>query len=200
MKIHLLLPLVLLGGSLQLAAQSSTDSNAAALVGTWKETTDSTEEIKIISPTHFFFYTRNTKEDTLTHTGAGTYTTNANKYTENLLYGNFDVKGLIAEYEYQVQGDRFKQKGILIFGDGTKVNINETYTKVNTGKGYNGPHVGTWNQLSSSFTMGDGTKQSHTNATHIRYQIITPTHWMRISMQNNQFENAFGGTYTMEGG
>lgn len=62
-----------------------------------------------------------------------------------------------------------------------------------------GPHVGTWNQLSSSFAMADGTKGSHTNATHIHYQIITPTHWMRIILHNNQFKNAFGGTYTMEG-
>ncbi len=43
------------------------------------------------------------------------------------------------------------------------------------------------------------TRSHHTNATHIRYQLITPTHWMRISMQNGQFENAFGGTYTRSG-
>ena len=40
---------------------------------------------------------------------------------------------------------------------------------------------------------------AHTNATHIRYQIITPTHWMRISLANGKFENAFGGTYTTSG-
>src|SRR4051812_9642392 len=39
----------------------------------------------------------------------------------------------------------------------------------------------------------------HTNATHIRFQIVTSTHWMRISMHENKFENAMEGTYTMDG-
>ncbi len=199
MKIHQLLLLLLLGGSLQPAAQSTAYSHASALVGTWKYTTDSLEEIKIISPTHVFFYTRNTKGDTLAHTGAGTYTTNGNKYVEYMQYGNFETKGLKAEYNYEVGEDQFRQYGVLTLGDGTSYDINETYTRVKADQEYNGAHVGTWNQLSSSFTTEDGTKGSHTNATHIRYQIITPTHWMRISMANGQFENAFGGIYTMEG-
>ena len=83
--------------------------------------------------------------------------------------------------------------------DGTKDTIHHTFIKVQEDKSYPGAHVGTWNQLSSSSTYPNGTKSSHTNATHIRYQIITPTNWMRISKKNGKFENAFGGTYTVEG-
>jgi hypothetical protein len=197
MKMHRLLLLLLCGSSLQLAAQTATSSDA--LIGTWKETTDSLEETKIISPTHVFFYVRNTKEDTMAYSGAGTYTTKGDKYTEHLQYANFKLKDSKPEFTFKVQGGLLKQQGKVVFADGTIANVNHTFTKVQGDKMNNGSHVGTWNQLSSSFTMPDGTKESHTNATHIRYQIITPTHWMRISLQNNQFENAFGGTYTMDG-
>jgi hypothetical protein len=168
------------------------------LVGTWMETTDSTREIKIISPTDVFFMVF--VKDSFAVAGAGTYDTENNKYTEHLQYSNVDfsrIKGLT--FDYNVQGDTFIQTGTLIMADGTQAPINHHFSRVKTDHAYNGPHVGTWKQLSSSYTDANGTKGSHTNATHIRYQIITPTHWMRISMANNQFENAFGGTYVLYG-
>jgi len=179
-----------------LAQTASSASNN--LVGTWMETTDSTREIKIISPTHVFFMVF--VKGSFAYSGAGTYTTENNKYGENLQYANFDFQNMKGfTYNYNVQGDIFTQTGTLILSDGTKVPINHHFARVKTDNAYNGPHVGTWNQLSSSYTDANGTKASHTNATHIRYQIITPTHWMRISMANNQFENAMGGTYVLYG-
>lgn len=47
--------------------------------------------------------------------------------------------------------------------------------------------------------MPDGTKETHSNATALRFQIFTPTHWMRFSQRDGQFENVMGGTYHMEG-
>jgi hypothetical protein len=91
------------------------------------------------------------------------------------------------------------QKGTLTMPDGTEAQVNHTFTRVKSDKAYDGPHLGTWNQLSSTYTDDSGHKQSHTNATHIRFQIVTPTHWMRISMHENKFENAMEGTYTKEG-
>jgi hypothetical protein len=64
----------------------------------------------------------------------------------------------------------------------------------------NNPAVGTWSQLSSSYTNFDGTEDSHTNETTTRFQVITPTHWMRISHRDGKFEHAMGGTYTMVNG
>lgn len=61
------------------------------------------------------------------------------------------------------------------------------------------PANGAWDQLSSSYTLADGKKESHTRETATRFHIITPTHWMRISHRNSKFENAMGGTYTMQG-
>lgn len=174
-------------------------SNSTPLVGTWMETTDSLQEIKIISPTHVFFYVQNKMRDSFAYAGAGTYTVNQNQYTEHLQHANFELQGGKGTFDYRVQGDTFHQKGVLVMADGTKGNVSHTFMRVKEPKRFEGAHVGTWNQLSSSYTSGDGSKGAHTNATHIRYQIITPTHWMRISKANNNFENAFGGTYTLEG-
>jgi hypothetical protein len=197
MKIANLLPLLLLPvASLSVAAQSS--KKASALVSAWSEQTDSAYEIKLISPTHVFFYVKSMVNDSAFATGAGTYTLSGNQYTENLQYASFDVKGIKATYDYSVQGNKMKQQGTLVLADGTKIPINHTFTRIEDVKQNPGKHVGTWNQLSSTYNTGNDSG-SHTNATHIRYQIITPTHWLRISMANGAFENAFGGTYTANG-
>ena len=162
------------------------------------ETTDSTREIKIISPTHVFFMVF--VKDSFAYSGAGTYTTENNKYKENLQYANFEFNNMKGfTYDYNVQGDIFTQTGTLTMSDGRQVPINHHFSRVKMDNAYNGPHVGTWNQLSSSYTNADGTKGSYTNPTHITYQVITPTHWMSITMANNKFENAVGGTYVLYG-
>jgi hypothetical protein len=191
-----LLALLLLSfATLSLSAQTSKN---AALVGAWTEKTDSLEEIKLISPTHVFFYVRSMVNDSSFASGGGTYALSGNQYTENLEYASFATKGIKATYNYSVQGNKMKQQGTLVLADGTQIPISHTFTRIESVKQNSGPHVGTWNQLSSKFNNGKDSG-SHTNATHIRYQIITPTHWLRISMANGAFENAFGGTYTSNG-
>jgi len=58
--------------------------------------------------------------------------------------------------------------------------------------------VGTWNQLSSEYTLFDGTKGSHTKETATRVDMFNATHWMRIAHRDGKFENAFGGTYVSQ--
>ena len=199
MKATQFLPILLLVSASSTGFAQTSKGDAAALVGTWTEKTDSALEIKLISPTHVFFFVRNPAIDSFSVAGAGTYTLSGNQYTENLQYGSFDVKGIKATYNYSAQNNEFKQQGTLVLGDGTQYPINHTFTRVEGATQNSGKQIGTWNQLSSSFLDGNGAKMSHTNATHIRYQIITPTHWMRISLANGKFENAFGGTYSMNG-
>ena len=55
--------------------------------------------------------------------------------------------------------------------------------------------VGTWNQLSSEYTLFDGTKGSHTKETATRVDMFNATHWMRIAHRDGKFEDAMGGTY-----
>ena len=191
----LLALLLLFFAALSLSAQTSKN---AALVGAWQEKADTLDEIKLISPTHVFFIVRNAITDSFVNAGAGTYTIAGDQYTENLQYGSFEVKGIKATFTYSVQGNNMKQQGTLVLGDGTQYPIDHTFSRIEGAKQNSGKQIGTWNQLSSTFNTGNG-EQSHTNATHIRYQIITPTHWMRISLANGAFENAFGGTYTMNG-
>ncbi len=58
--------------------------------------------------------------------------------------------------------------------------------------------VGTWNQLSSEYTLFDGTKGSHTKETATRVDMFNATHWMRIAHRDGKFEDAMGGTYTVQ--
>jgi len=55
--------------------------------------------------------------------------------------------------------------------------------------------VGTWDQLSSEYTLFDGTKGSHTKETTTRVDLFNGTHWMRIAHRDGKFENAVGGPY-----
>ncbi|MDQ4140080.1 MAG: hypothetical protein M3142_06110 [Bacteroidota bacterium] len=175
------------------------------LVGTWQmqTDTDTIRSFKIITPTHWMLYTESVKGDSSKFivSGGGTYTLNGNKYIETIQIGSWEDYGKEkTDYTYKVDGDKFYQKGTLILGDGTKVPIDEIWQKVKLEKSFaTNPSIGTWNQLSSSYTMADGKKDSHTNATATRFQVITPTHWIRISHRNKKFENAMCGTYTMQG-
>lgn len=199
MKAAKLLPLLLFSVA-SVAALAQNAKKDPAFVGAWQEQTDSAYEIKLISPTHVFFYVKSMVNDSSFAAGAGTYTLSGNQYTENLEYASFDPKGIKATYNYSVQGNKMKQWGTLVLADSaqTQIPINHTFTRIEGMKQNPGKHVGTWNQLSAKFDAGNG-PVSHTNATHIRYQIMTPTHWMRVSYLNGAFENAFGGTYTAEG-
>lgn len=183
--------------SLPLFAQTST--KASPLVGTWTEKTDSIQEIKLISPTHVFFFVRSLVNDSAFAAGAGTYSLSGNKYTENLEYATFDIKSIKeATYDYTANSNTLKTQGNLVLTSGRQIPLKHTFTRIQDARQNAGKHVGTWNQLSAKFNTGDG-PVSHTNATHIRYQIMTPTHWMRINLANGVFENVFGGTYTLEG-
>ncbi|QMU28052.1 hypothetical protein [Adhaeribacter radiodurans] len=175
------------------------------LVGTWQmqTDTDTLRSIKIITPTHWMLYTESVKEDSskFIRSSGGTYTLNGDKYVENIQVGSWEDYGKVkTDFTYKVSGDKFYQKGTLILGDGTRIPIDEVWQKVKSEKSFAAnPSIGTWNQLSSSYTMADGTKDSHTNATATRFQVITPTHWIRISHRDKKFENAMMGTYTMQG-
>jgi hypothetical protein len=188
--------LLFLGCALQLFAQNP-------LVGTWEMKTDSDHSIKIITPTHWMIFKETVTGDSSKYRAAfgGTYTLTPNKYVEHINLASWDDYGKEkTDFTYQVDGDTFYMKGTVIMGDGTVHSIDEVWKKVSAAQSYpKNPSVGTWNQLSSTYTGGDGKKESHTNATATRFEVITPTHWMRISHRDNKFENAFGGSYTMKG-
>jgi hypothetical protein len=182
--------------SLQLFAQN-------ALVGTWEYKNDSVRSVKIITPTHWMVFSESLKEKDMEFIRAhgGTYTITGNKYVENIETASWeDFSKTKTDFTYEVDGDKFFQKGLLTFEDGSVIHINEVWQKVKTPNSYdNNPSVGVWDQLSSTYTMADGSKETHTNPTVTRFQIITPTHWMRISHRNNKFRNFMGGTYNTYG-
>jgi hypothetical protein len=189
-------PLFFFGCVLQLFAQNP-------LVGTWEIKTDSIRSIKIITPTHWMVFTEAIPGDSskFVRSQGGTYTLAGDKYIEKITVASWPDYGKEkTDFTFKVSGKQFHQKGTLTTADGTVVPIDEVWQKTSAAQTYpKNPSIGTWNQLSSSYTGADGKKQSHTNATATRFEVITPTHWMRISHRDNKFENAFGGTYTLEG-
>jgi hypothetical protein len=142
------------------------------LEGTWIEDNLQTglKEIKIISPTHVGFIVMDTKKDTLAFTGFGTYTIQNGKYTENLELANFTWdKNTKLEFDYKVEGDKFYQKGTITNADGSKEEINHTFTRVKLPP-QDTETVGTWEQRTDAFRAS---------------RIVTPTHLFEIVASRN---------------
>lgn len=202
MKTKLLLPLMFMYCNLPLSAQTN------PLLGAWEANDGQYKEIKIFTPTHFMYFIQDLNVDSLTNGGGGTYSATANKLIENLMavdYTTFlseeeQYKNMKAEYDIKVDGDKLFQTGTFIISDTSQIPINHEFVRIKTDKAAaDNPALGAWNQLSSSGISANGDKWSHTNATHTRFQLITPTHWIRTSAIDKEFENMMGGSYTMEG-
>jgi hypothetical protein len=189
-----------------------------ALVGTWEFVSgkgtsadgnpiaiDRTRmsETKIFSPTHFMYIASTVKGDSMlfNRAVAGTWRVEGNKYFEIPTMSSQEGPDKSkTEFTWKVEGDKFIRQGVIIQPDGKKMTIDElVFQRVDDKNAPKNPGIGTWNQLSSSGQGANGEKWSHTNATHIRFQLVSPTHWMRMSFQNNVFENAMGGTYHIKG-
>jgi hypothetical protein len=173
------------------------------LIGTWEYKNDSIRSVKIITPTHWMVYaeSQNQNGSEFMRSHGGTYTLSGNKYVENIEIASWEDYGKEkTDFTIKIDGNTLYHKGTLTFRDGTVAPIDEVWEKVSTDKSYdNNPSIGVWDQLNSTYSLADGSKESHTNATATRFQIITPTHWMRISHREGKFENFMGGSYNFDG-
>jgi hypothetical protein len=214
MKIFIVYATAFLLSSMQLVAQHP-------LVGTWEMVsmkgtdkdgkkfsvnTSMMRETKIITPTHYMLINHQVKGDSVIfdRCHAGTARVEGNKYIETPLLASWDSlsNDVKTDFAWNVMGDKFIQSGVISYPDGTKATLEAlVFQKVKAAPASikNNPMVGTWDQLSSSFTLPDGTKGSHTNATHTRFYVITPTHWMMIGHGDKKFQNSMGGPYQVKG-
>ena len=203
----------LLFSSIQMFAQHP-------LVGTWEmvsikgtdfdgkqfsSNTSMGRETKIITPTHYMLIAHDVKGDSLVfnRSHAGTVLFDENKFIETPTVASWeDFKSVGNTFNWKVEGDKFIQSGTITRADGKTATLEElVFQRAKVKNAYpKNPSNGTWDQLSSSYTTLEGKKESHTRETATRFQITTPTHWMRISHRNNKFESAMGGTYSMKGG
>ncbi|MEX2232853.1 MAG: hypothetical protein WD824_11870 [Cyclobacteriaceae bacterium] len=208
---HLCLAALLLS-SLEIFAQHP-------LVGTWEMVSikgtgfdgktfsadaSSAREIKIITPTHYMLIAQDVKGDSLVfnRSHSGTVHFDGNKYIERQEIASWeDLKPVSYTFNWKVEGNKFIQSGTITREDGKTATLEElVFKRMKAENAYpKNPSIGTWDQLSSHYTTTEGKKESHTRETAIRFQIITPTHWIRINRRNNKFESALAGTYTMKG-
>jgi hypothetical protein len=211
MKTKLTAPILMLLCSMTIFAQHP-------LIGTWEMvsikgtgadgkpvdwTTANMRETKIITPTHFILIQHIVRNDSVIFNlaSAGTVRIEGNKYTETpTVTSNASLGNSGIEFNWNVKGDQFIQSGTIPLADGKKIVLDELVFKKVKGSSANSKHplVGTWNQLSSDHTLFDGTKGSHKSPAVTRFDVFTPTHWIRIGHRDNKFENAFGGSYTIQ--
>lgn len=190
------------------------------LVGTWEMVhikgidaegekfyidTKTAREIKIITPTHYMLIAHDVEGDSLifNRSYAGTVEIKGESYIETPLYSSLPIfENVKADFTWKLEGERFIQSGLIVRPDGKKVILEElVFARVKSIRSSpKNPAIGTWNQLTSTFINPDGTKGTHANDTHIRFQIITPTHWMRLSLKDGKFEHTMGGAYMLKGG
>jgi hypothetical protein len=166
--------------------------------------TTSVRETKIITPTHYILIATDVIGDSLAfnRSYAGTVAIKGDKYIEQPLISSLPIfDNVKTDYSWKIDGDTFIQSGTVVRPDGKKVFVEAlVFRRVITTQSYpNNPAIGTWDQVSSSFTNFDGTREQHTNETAQRLHVITPTHWMRISQRGHKFEHAMMGTYSMKG-
>ncbi|MDQ3289740.1 MAG: hypothetical protein M3Q05_00465, partial [Bacteroidota bacterium] len=185
-------------GTWEVVSLNCTDTNGLKITGDGSQF----KETKIITPTHYFLITHRMQGDSLVFDKAiaGTVRVEGNKYIETPLY--FSQEGMDkakTDFTYKLEGDKFIQSGTITYPDGKVASCKELVFQKVKGENQKNPAIGTWNNLSSTSVDSKGQKTSHTNATHIRFHTITPTHWMRISYKEDKFEHAMGGTYRMEG-
>ena len=120
--------LVLLISTLLLPFNSiSIAQNNASLVGTWKLISgkmaigDSTntydlskmEAMKIVTPTHFAVFSKNTSDGTLQHAGAGNVIIDGNNYTEiiNYMSGDSPHLPITSKFTSKLEGNKWHIKG-----------------------------------------------------------------------------------------
>lgn len=166
----------------------------------------SVKEIKIITPTHYIEIEHVVKggSTVFEHCQVGSAKVQGSKLIERSFPGlsNLGDDSVKSDLSWRLVGDKCIQSGTIVFPDGTNMVIESmVFQRVKAAPASitNNPLVGTWSQLSSDFTLPDGTKGSYTNTTHSRLYVLTPTHWVTIDHDGKKFENSVAGTYQLKG-
>jgi hypothetical protein len=162
-------------------------------------------ETKIITPTHYMLIAHRVVADTLVFERAiaGAIKVTGTKFVETPMYAsNKDDMTAKTDFTFKAQGDKLIQSGTITLAGGKQIKLEElVFQRVTASTSFpKNVALGTWEQLMSGFTFENGLKDFHTRQTAIRFHLSTPTHFMRINLRDGNFESAFGGTYTIEGG
>lgn len=186
-----------LTGAWELLSTRGTDAEGAPFT----IDTTSVREIKLITPTHYMLMAHDVVGDSLifNRTYAGKVDIKGDQYIETPLMSSLQiVDGVKTMFTWRLEGDRFIQSGSVARPDGRTVKVELVFRKIKSPSWPQNPALGTWRILSSTLTTPEG-------KTHVEkvpevevMEIITPTHWMGISYRNNKFENALGGTYSLQ--
>jgi hypothetical protein len=136
MKMKLILSTLLVSFSIICCAQ-----NNIPMVGTWKMISgkmtngdstfsydmNTTEAIKIVSPTHFAVFSKDKATGVLEHAGAGTISVSGDQYTETITFatGEPSVQPQIAKFTSKLEGNKW-----YIVGGLPKFKFDEVWERV----------------------------------------------------------------------
>jgi hypothetical protein len=213
MKTKSILSIILLFCSLTIFAQHP-------LIGTWElvslKGTDADGKpynwntanlriTKIITPTHYMLMQHIVRNDSVifnnAHAGPIQFADNKYSHTQTVSSDAATI-GTKSDYTWKVKSNQLIQSGAITGADGKKTVIDElVYKRVDIpAANSKNPVIGTWNQLSSEYTLFDGTKDSHTSPAVTRFDIFTPSHWARIGHRDGKFESAAISSYILQSG
>jgi hypothetical protein len=167
--------------------------------------TTSVRETKIITPTHYMLIAWDVEADSLifNRAMAGQAFLDGNKYIEIPTQASVQIfQDVKADFSWKLDGDIFTQSGTIRRPDGKTVVLEALiFRRVKNVKPQpENAAIGTWNQLSASYTTSDGKTTSTFNAPDKRMLVVTPTHWMRIDHKNKKFDGVHYGTYSVQDG
>lgn len=187
-----------LTGTWEMVSIKGTDADGKAF--DWN--TANLRIIKIITPTHYMLMSHIVRNDSaiFNNAHAGPIQFTDNTYSQTCTVSSDATIGTKFDFTWKVKGNQLIQSGTNTGADGKKAVIDElVYKRVDSpAANSKNPIVGTWNQLSSEYTLFDGTKGSHVSPDVTRFDILTPTHLARIGHWKGKFENAFISSYSMQ--
>lgn len=187
-----------LSGAWEMVSAEGTDFEGKA----FSVSTTTNREIKLITPTHFMLISHTVNGDSLIFSRclAGTVRMDGPRYRETVTTSSWTPPAITgSDCTWKLNGDKFIQAGAIMLNGDRKIELKELVFRRIGDTNAVSPNkiMGAWNQLSSTYTLFDGTKGSHTYETATRFYVYTPDHWMMIGHRDNKFESAMGGSYSI---
>jgi hypothetical protein len=173
------------------------------LVGTWEMVSiegvnvdgekfklDSTtiRETKIITPTHYILIARDNEDGNwkFNRSYSGKTKIDGSKYYEIPVVSSQRIfENVTTDFNWKIDGNEFIQSGFITRPDGKTIILDKfVFRRSEVPPVLDQKFVGTW------LAEHNGVKS---------ILIITPTHWMFITQQDQKFSKALGGVYNVGG-
>ena len=114
-----------------------------------------------------------------------------------MLYSTWGDSKVVSSSRFRVHGDTLFRDGVDSVEGRQLMRIKQVSIRVPSDTVYTGANVGLWYRIDTGkFYEKNGSGYIGKDTTS--YQLVTPTHWFRMGMLNNNQFHAMSGPYTMK--